>query len=58
MQVVKIELTEEDYRRFKNFLGKRYGSRKGIKTLIKLAATEIVSKEAQKYLDALVEDSR
>jgi len=48
MEKFSIELTNANARLFKYYLGKRYGRRKHLKNMLKIAATEIVASEARK----------
>ncbi len=46
----EIEFSDIETRNIKYFLGLRYGNRKGIKLLMKLAIRETVGNEARKQL--------
>jgi len=47
---IELELSKDMARSIERLLGRRYGSRKGIETLIMLAAQEIARLEAEKIL--------
>lgn len=47
---IKLNLSDNKMRTVKWLLGRRYGSRKGIKTLIMLAVQEVIRLEAEKIL--------